>query len=466
MLKKNMNIKIVALLFIVIILLGFLLQGGYQYLTEEDSSEYDITSSEYITVYIEDSTTGDYYVSTTGEFPTQGYELDTELSYCSNGTDLIWDDATGNVKFSFVGSEQCYLYYKEYEMTLYRQILLNNGVSTSSDPAEAVKETIKYIVDEEDKRSNPVFTSITTTADVTDDGMYATEDDYGTSYYFRGDIDNNYVSYAGFTWRIVRIDGKSDVKLVLDLSTLTTEQVTALAKAFTLETDGVVNMQYTGYTYITSDESNVETVNSSNIKTVVDDWYDANLSSYSSYIVDGVFCGDRSGYYSLNSDNKTFSTYDFDDYGKDGATLTIFTGAYKRLYLGSPTLVCSSEEDSYTVTSSAVGNNELTNSIAMLSADEVVFAGLALDSSDQSSSYLNFGTSYWTMTPRDTAYKADILSYYTRMFGVWTGKLRYLYTKDSSGSVYLPSISIYLDGSIVSYSGEGTLSTPYVITTS
>ena len=40
-------------------------------------------------------------------------------------------------------------------------------------------------------------------------------DDYGISYYFRGNVQNNFVSFAGMCWRIVRITGDGSVKLAL-----------------------------------------------------------------------------------------------------------------------------------------------------------------------------------------------------------------------------------------------------------
>ena len=42
-----------------------------------------------------------------------------------------------------------------------------------------------------------------------------TEDDYGTSYYFRGAVENNYVTYSGMCWRIVRVQGDGTIKLIL-----------------------------------------------------------------------------------------------------------------------------------------------------------------------------------------------------------------------------------------------------------
>ena len=48
-----------------------------------------------------------------------------------------------------------------------------------------------------------------------DEGLRATEDDYGTSYYYRGAVENNYVKFADMCWRIVRIDGNGNIKLTL-----------------------------------------------------------------------------------------------------------------------------------------------------------------------------------------------------------------------------------------------------------
>jgi len=45
-------------------------------------------------------------------------------------------------------------------------------------------------------------------------GLYAAEDDDGMSYYYRGNIQNNYVSYAGFLWRIIRRNGDGSVRMI------------------------------------------------------------------------------------------------------------------------------------------------------------------------------------------------------------------------------------------------------------
>lgn len=43
-----------------------------------------------------------------------------------------------------------------------------------------------------------------------------TEDDLGYSYYFRGNVEDNYVNFADMCWRIVRIEGDGSVKLTLE----------------------------------------------------------------------------------------------------------------------------------------------------------------------------------------------------------------------------------------------------------
>ena len=46
-------------------------------------------------------------------------------------------------------------------------------------------------------------------------GLYATEDENNTkSYYFRGEVNNNWVSFGGFYWHILRINGDGSIRLI------------------------------------------------------------------------------------------------------------------------------------------------------------------------------------------------------------------------------------------------------------
>ena len=62
-------------------------------------------------------------------------------------------------------------------------------------------------------KGTPNFAKIAPNSDETD-GVYAAEDDDGTSYYYRGAVRNNYVSFAGFMWRIIRRNGDGSIRLI------------------------------------------------------------------------------------------------------------------------------------------------------------------------------------------------------------------------------------------------------------
>ena len=51
-------------------------------------------------------------------------------------------------------------------------------------------------------------------------GLYKTDDyDGNPTYYFRGDTQNNYVYYAGYYWRIVRINSDGSIRIIYDGTT-------------------------------------------------------------------------------------------------------------------------------------------------------------------------------------------------------------------------------------------------------
>ena len=62
-------------------------------------------------------------------------------------------------------------------------------------------------------KGTPNFAKIAPNSDETD-GLYAADDDDGTSYYYRGAVRNNYVSFAGFMWRIIRRNGDGSIRLI------------------------------------------------------------------------------------------------------------------------------------------------------------------------------------------------------------------------------------------------------------
>ncbi len=62
---------------------------------------------------------------------------------------------------------------------------------------------------------NPITTPGAAISTASEALLASAEDDYGTSYYFRGAVTNNYVEFANKCWRIVRVGGDGSVKLIL-----------------------------------------------------------------------------------------------------------------------------------------------------------------------------------------------------------------------------------------------------------
>ena len=76
------------------------------------------------------------------------------------------------------------------------------------------------IADASDEESGPCPTvnedgTVTVNSTESTNGyLCSAPDDYGTSYYFRGNVDNNYVKFAGFYWRILRINGDGSIRMI------------------------------------------------------------------------------------------------------------------------------------------------------------------------------------------------------------------------------------------------------------
>ncbi len=81
-------------------------------------------------------------------------------------------------------------------------LVMNNHEATT----DAAKTAIKA-------KGTPDFNKIAPNDSETD-GLYMAEDDDGESYYYRGAVKNNYVSFAGFIWRIIRRNGDGSVRMI------------------------------------------------------------------------------------------------------------------------------------------------------------------------------------------------------------------------------------------------------------
>lgn len=150
----------------------------------------------------------------------------------------------------------------------------------------------------------------------TNEGLIEDVDDFGTTYYFRGAIDSNYVKIDKLLWRIVRINGDGTVKLVLNN----------------------VSQDLANYH---SNMEKFEDLANADISKLLNSFYEVNLKSYDNYITNSKYCVESF---------KTESNHNF------------IYAPYTRLITNNiPSFNC-------------LGDN-YSSKIGMLTADEVVYAG-------------------------------------------------------------------------------------------
>ena len=203
--------------------------------------------------------------------------------------------------------------------------------------------------------------------------LYTSTEDSKTVYYFAGNPTDNWVKFGknasnqDLYWRIIRTNSDGSVRLLYHSTSATAENAyIALDTRFNTTDE---DPMYVGYMYGTSNATAIDRSNTNNstIKTVIDNWYKSNLEAkgYTKYLsTTAVYCNDRSitaGTYSIDS------SFDY----AVRTRLAVFTGLDTNT---TPSYDCATTEDKFTVDKST-GNGKLTYPIALMTADEVVFAG-------------------------------------------------------------------------------------------
>ena len=253
--------------------------------------------------------------------------------------------------------------------------------------------------------------TLTTSSNNTSDasGLYtSTATNTGeATYYFRGNVENNYVSFAGQTWRIVRINEDATVRIVMQ------DGINSNGYKF--------NSNYNNYTYM-------HYTNNSNAKTQLGSWYQTNIGSKTN-LASKVASG---AYYCEQAKAKYH-----DSYTSGNATMTTYSKY-------TPDFKCSSD-----------GNNKgvVNASVGLLTYDEVVYAG-GYYAQNNNNYYLYNNTYFWTMSPAG-----------------FSGSNSYVWIVYAAGYIYRSSVddpSIRLRPVIILNAdtlatGTGTSSDPFVI---
>ena len=327
--------------------------------------------------------------------------------------------------------------------------------------------------------------------------LASTEDDYGTSYYFRGAVTNNFVEYANMCWRIVRVTGDGSIKLVLyNYNGLTsTNNTPASSTPCNVTGDTYAYARYDGDTYRSKFNSSYNdnayigfmygtasassyaaaqaNTNPSTILTNLNKWYTTVLSKQANFndsqLADVIWCNDKSVVTdtSFNPGSSTLGT----NYGY-GTNINYYS-ATKRLVQASswkaggtgPSLICPNDNNGgklskFTVSDTKYGNGALSGyaKVGLLTADEIAFAGGAYNASN-STYYIKGNTnsiSWWVLSPSGfSGGRARVWEVNGNRSGLVNGLVDFII----GGR---PSLSLQ-SGVKISTSGNGSATSPYKI---
>jgi len=337
-------------------------------------------------------------------------------------------------------------------------------VEITSAKAPTVKTLAQTILAKNEVKA-PITTPGAAVSTASEALLASAEDDYGTSYYFRGTVTNNYVEFANKCWRIVRVGGDGSVKLILhndnptgvanpcDAANNSASAAFARYSGETYKSAFNTNSNdnaYVGFKYGTVGASDYASAhantNKSTILTNLETWYTNNLKDYADAIADTVWCN-----YKTNVTDTTYDPYGWNPNGLGYGTNITYYGASQRLLSASnhaggtgPGLKCNGEL------------SKINSKVGLITADELAYAGYAYGSGN-TTTYLQENatdTYWWSLSP-----------YYFNggLAGVWG-----VYGSDGSfgdsgvGYTYgvRPSISLK---STTNVTGEGTSSSPFII---
>ena len=277
--------------------------------------------------------------------------------------------------------------------------------------------------------------------------LYTSTEDSKTVYYFAGNATDNWVKFGknasnqDLYWRIIRTNSDGGVRLLYHGTSTTATDAYIGTSAFNSSYNDIAYVSYM-YGNLGSVANARENTTNSTIKKIIDNWYKDNLNTnYGKYLsTTAVYCNDRS-----TSDNTNF-----------GALTRLITNK-------TPSYDCATTEDKFTVDTST-GNGKLTYPIALMTADEVSFAGGVYGTNAPTWYYKNSAngsstgsTWWWLLSPRrwDGGFAV--------VFGVYgssnPGYLYYYNVNNTNG--VRPAISLK---SCIKYStGNGSASDPYTI---
>ena len=241
-------------------------------------------------------------------------------------------------------------------------------------------------------------------------GLYASTDTNtgNPTYYFRGNVENNYVLFAGFTWRIVRINEDGTIRIVMQ------DGINSNANyAFNSNNNNYTYMYYTN----------------SQAKTILENWYQTNIGSKSD-LAKNVASG---AYYCEQAKVKVG-----DSATSGSATMTTYNKY-------TPDFKCSSDGN---------GKGVVNASVGLLTYDEVVYAGGYHAQTNRKYYLYNSANTMWTMSPAGFTSGSANVWYVITSGDLYNGNVRNI-------DAIRPVINLTANTQISS--GDGTKENPFIV---
>ena len=104
--KKKLLIFSSSLIMILILVLVIYNKNSNNYLNNKE----EVPS--FMSIMLEESKdSGEYKVSGSNKWPDKNYVFNEEMSYCSNGSSLIWNENDNSVSVSVNKADKCQVYF-------------------------------------------------------------------------------------------------------------------------------------------------------------------------------------------------------------------------------------------------------------------------------------------------------------------------------------------------------------------
>ena len=275
-----------------------------------------------------------------------------EVTYRLSSDNPSVSEAIGNLEQNAIASRVSIEPGVTHRYTLE---ILNPNSHDFSFQLEIVPEAVEnsfantILTDNDIKESTMTAFNVSATEN---EGLIRQSTELGNMYYFRGNVANNYVSFANNLWRIVKINEDNSVKLILNntLESLAPMNVTELAGNNDFLTS-------TAYQNLTS-------------------WYTTYLTEFDELVASTYYCFDNSVSTNTGEISYLSNTRLFTDY--------------------LPSNVC--------------GGLNVSSKVGLLTADEAVMAGASAGENTSYYLYIDgLQASWWTMTPNKR--ENNVMSY-------------------------------------------------------